>query len=87
MLDAKKLIINVIFSIFIFPFSPSMSNKLVMYGHTLCFLETIHSEFFFTKLRKITCLSWKIQEIDNIYLMGIFVVTTSVNPLVNLMFS
>jgi hypothetical protein len=29
---------------------------------------------------------WEIQEIDDIYFMGIFVVTTYVGPLVNLMF-
>ncbi len=29
---------------------------------------------------------WEIQEFDDIYLMGIFVATTSVGPLVNLMF-
>jgi hypothetical protein len=29
---------------------------------------------------------WEIQEIDDIHLMGIFVVTTSIGPLVNLMF-
>jgi hypothetical protein len=29
---------------------------------------------------------WEIQEIGDIYLMGIYVVTTSVGPLVNLVF-
>jgi hypothetical protein len=29
---------------------------------------------------------WEIQEIDDIYLMGIFVVITSIGPLVNLVF-
>jgi hypothetical protein len=29
---------------------------------------------------------WEIQEIDDIYLMGIFVVTTSVGPLMSLVF-
>jgi hypothetical protein len=29
---------------------------------------------------------WEIQEIDDIYLMGIYVVITSVGPLVNLVF-
>jgi hypothetical protein len=29
---------------------------------------------------------WEIQEIDDIYLMGIFFVTTSIGPLVNLVF-
>jgi hypothetical protein len=29
---------------------------------------------------------WEIQEFDDIYLIGIFVATTSVGPLVNLMF-
>ncbi len=29
---------------------------------------------------------WEIQEIDDIHLMGIFVVTTSIGPLVNLVF-
>jgi hypothetical protein len=31
-------------------------------------------------------LLWEIQEIDDIYLMGIFVVTTYVGPLMNLVF-
>jgi hypothetical protein len=30
---------------------------------------------------------WEIQEIDDIHLMGIFVVTTSIGPLLNLVFS
>ncbi len=45
MLDAKKKNMNVIFAIFIFLFSPSMSNKLMMYGHTLCFLKRNYGEF------------------------------------------
>ncbi len=48
MLDVKK-IMNVIFAIFIFLFSPSVSNKLMMYGHTLCFLKINYSEFFISK--------------------------------------
>jgi hypothetical protein len=31
-------------------------------------------------------LLWEIQEIDHIYLMGIFFVITSIGPLVNLVF-
>jgi hypothetical protein len=50
MLD-EKTIMNVIFAIFIFPFSPSMSNKLMMYGHTLCFLKKKFVNFLFHKIK------------------------------------
>ncbi len=42
----QKKVMNVIFAIFIFLFSPSMSNKLMMYGHTLSFLKKNYCEFF-----------------------------------------
>ncbi len=29
-----------------------MSNKLMMYGNTLCFLKKIYSEFFISKKKK-----------------------------------
>jgi hypothetical protein len=44
MLDAKQ---NKLWMQF-FPFSPSMSNKLILvYDHTLCFLKINSGEFFF----------------------------------------
>ncbi len=63
-----------------------------MYGHTLCFLKPFYDEFSFHNVFSKTMLIskksplWEIQEFDDIYLIGIFVATTSVGPLVNLMF-
>jgi len=40
-----------IMNIYIFPFSPSMSNKPMIYGHTLCFLSQNYNDSSFHKIK------------------------------------
>jgi len=58
-----------------FPFSPSISNKVMMYGHTLCFLKNkLRWIIYFIKYNKNYMVIsknspiWEIQEVDDIYL-------------------